>query len=141
MKKLMNSFMITWRRNCGQDARHREEDKGDVEDEKEAVGMPGRDPVSCSATTMRTSWALCALLAAALPAHALRAEDAGVLDWHVPLVGVPLTQFARTAPVVHRARAVDALIVTATQSNVLAGIHPDNGTLGWLIKDPPMGDI
>jgi hypothetical protein len=112
-----------------------------VEDGKEAVGAPGRDPALCSATTMRTSWVLCALLAAALPAHALRAEDAGVLDWHVPLVGVPLTQFARTAPVVHRARAVDALIVTATQSNVLAGIHPDNGTLGPRAHRPHTGDI
>jgi hypothetical protein len=81
------------------------------------------------------------------PVHALREAHAGVLDWHKPLIGVPLTQFARTAPALHRLTSsasspsssdagfsenanARSLIVTATASNVLAAIHPENGTLG-----------
>jgi hypothetical protein len=66
-------------------------------------------------------------------ASALRAADAGVIDWHTPLAGVPLTQWAHTAPSLHGFRTgvePNALVVTATASNVLAAIHPENGTLG-----------
>jgi hypothetical protein len=83
----------------------------------------------------------------ATPAHALREAHVGVLDWHKPLIGVPLTQFARTAPAFHRLSSsassrsgsddspsgngnARSLIVTATASNVLAAVHPENGTLG-----------
>jgi hypothetical protein len=90
----------------------------------EDSARPGTPNATLSATTihsvMRARWALL-LAAASASVHA------GALEWHVALAGVPLTQFGlRTAPAVHPA----GVIVTATQSNVLAGIHPDNGTLG-----------
>lgn len=65
-------------------------------------------------------------------AFALHESDVGVVDWHKKLVGVPLTSSSATAPVFHRVgeETTHSVILTATASNVLAAIYPDNGTVG-----------
>ena len=65
-------------------------------------------------------------------AVALHVSDVGVVDWHQPHVGVPLTSLS-TAPTFHAKPGrlpTDALLLTATSSNVLAAIHASNGSLG-----------
>ena len=66
--------------------------------------------------------------------HALHSYEVGVTDWHKPLAGVPLVQSPSTAPVFHRRRYRDgqtsSVVLTATQSNVLAAIHSANGSIG-----------
>jgi hypothetical protein len=77
--------------------------------------------------------ALGSLLTGALT---LRAAEVGVIDWHTSLAGIPLTHWAHTAPSFHPATTSsggDALVITATVNNVLAAIHPGNGTLGTLL--------
>jgi hypothetical protein len=64
---------------------------------------------------------------------ALYESDAGVVDWHRPLVGVPLTSSLGTAPTFHaipRRPPTEALLLTATSGNVLAALRASNGQLG-----------
>ena len=64
---------------------------------------------------------------------ALHESDVGVVDWHLPQVGVPLTSSLSTAPAFHAKPGrppTEALLLTATRSNVLAAIHASNGSLG-----------
>jgi ER membrane protein complex subunit 1 len=64
---------------------------------------------------------------------ALHESDVGVVDWHQPQVGLPLTSSLSTAPTFHAKPGrppTDALLLTATSSNVLAAIHASNGSLG-----------
>ena len=74
------------------------------------------------------------LLSLAICARALHSYEVGVTDWHKPLAGVPLTHLDSTAPRFHRRKHEDgssnSVILTATQSNVLAAFHSANGTLG-----------
>ncbi|KAH9886661.1 DUF1620-domain-containing protein [Cubamyces lactineus] len=78
---------------------------------------------------------LLSLLLSAACAYALHASEAGVVDWHKPLAGVPLVQSPATAPTFHRREyengATRSVILTATQSNVLAALNPANGSLEW----------
>ncbi|KAI8996246.1 DUF1620-domain-containing protein [Trametes punicea] len=78
---------------------------------------------------------LFSLLLGAACAYALHASEAGVVDWHKPLAGVPLLQSPATAPSFHRKEyesgATRSIILTATQSNVLAALNPANGSLEW----------
>ena len=66
--------------------------------------------------------------------NALHAADAGVVDWHKPLIGLPLIHSTSTSPIFHRTGNKDgptqSLVLTATERNVLGALHPDNGTLG-----------
>ncbi|KAJ3478666.1 hypothetical protein NLI96_g9601 [Meripilus lineatus] len=75
------------------------------------------------------------LLCCVLSTSALQASDAGVIDWHKPLIGLPLTQSISTSPIFHRTGLKDgptqSLVLTATESNVLGALHPENGTLAW----------
>ncbi|TBU24929.1 hypothetical protein BD311DRAFT_780673 [Dichomitus squalens] len=75
------------------------------------------------------------LLCLAACTHALHSYEVGVTDWHKPLAGVPLVQSHSTAPVFHRRRYEDgqtsSVVLTATQSNVLAAIHSANGSIAW----------
>ncbi|KAL4255601.1 ER membrane protein complex subunit 1 [Pleurotus pulmonarius] len=66
-------------------------------------------------------------------AFALHESDVGVVDWHKKLIGVPLTSSSATAPVFHRVgeETTHSVILTATASNVLAAIFPENGTVAW----------
>ena len=67
-------------------------------------------------------------------AHAIHSYEVGVTDWHKALAGVPLTQSAATAPIFHRRRHENgqssSVVLTATESNVLAAFHSTNGSLG-----------
>lgn len=54
-------------------------------------------------------------------------------DWHKALAGIPLTHTRALAPRFHRrleGRSSHSHIYVATEKNVLAAIHPNNGTLG-----------
>lgn len=77
------------------------------------------------------------LLLAALsiiPAWALHQSEAGVVDWHKKLIGIPLSASLSTAPVFHRVGGVNestrSIVLTATQSNVLAALDPIDGSVG-----------
>ena len=86
------------------------------------------------------SMRLLALSLLAACAHALHSSEVGVTDWHKALAGVPLTQSPATAPIFHRRRHSDgqstSIVLTATQSNVLAAFHSTNGSLGECIRVP-----
>lgn len=77
---------------------------------------------------------LLALLLLTVCAQALHSYEAGVTDWHKSLAGVPLAHLDSTAPRFHRRKYEDgssnSVVLTATQSNVLAALHSANGTLG-----------
>ncbi len=69
-----------------------------------------------------------------LSGAALHASEAGVVDWHKPLIGDAITGNPTLSPVFHRLGEADestkSYILTATTSNVLAALHPENGTIG-----------
>lgn len=84
---------------------------------------------------------LLALFCLCIAVIALHESDVGVVDWHQPHVGVPLTSSFSTAPTFHAksgAPPTEALLLTATSSNVLAAMHASNGSLGayYLILPP-----
>lgn len=68
--------------------------------------------------------------------HALHASEAGVVDWHKPLAGVPLTHSHSLSPTFHRfssgvqKKSTQSLVLTATHSNVLAALDAVSGNLG-----------
>ncbi|TCD70607.1 hypothetical protein EIP91_002637 [Steccherinum ochraceum] len=76
-------------------------------------------------------------LVTAVPfAFAIHASEAGVIDWHNPLIGPPLTGSHHTAPSFHRTEDsftgyTKSVVLTATESNVLAALHPGNGSVAW----------
>jgi hypothetical protein len=64
---------------------------------------------------------------------ALYESDVGIVDWHHPLVGVPHTSSLNTAPTFHSIPGrppTEALLLTATTSNVLAALRASDGQLG-----------
>jgi len=64
---------------------------------------------------------------------ALHESDVGNVDWHQPHAGVPLTSSLSTAPTFHAEPGrppTEAVLLTATSSNVLAALHASNGSLG-----------
>jgi hypothetical protein len=67
------------------------------------------------------------------PTNALHESEVGVVDWHKSLIGVPLSGSLSTAPVFHRVdtgRETKSVVITATDSNVLAALDPVNGSVG-----------
>ncbi|KIK60873.1 hypothetical protein GYMLUDRAFT_96989 [Collybiopsis luxurians FD-317 M1] len=77
---------------------------------------------------------------------ALHESDVGVVDWHKELVGVPNTASKHTSPTFHRAperlgRNTKSLVISATQSNVLAVLDPVNGTVAWRYVYEPRDNI
>lgn len=71
--------------------------------------------------------------------YALYESEAGIVDWHKSLIGVPLTGSLGTAPSFHRATKDDgwttSLIISATSSNVLGALNAEDGAVGecdWL---------
>ncbi|KAK2467678.1 hypothetical protein APHAL10511_000533 [Amanita phalloides] len=62
---------------------------------------------------------------------ALHESDVGVVDWHTPLIGAPAT-----APRFHR-----GLVLASTTANVLAALHPANGSLAWRFLFDPQDNI
>ena len=83
---------------------------------------------------MHTLIPLLALLSILPTALALHQSEVGVIDWHKPLIGVPLTHSLSTAPVFHRvstgAGRTKSVVVSATASGVLAALDPVDGSLG-----------
>jgi hypothetical protein len=69
-----------------------------------------------AALSIATSWAL-------------QESEAGVVDWHKKLVGVPLSGSPSTAPVFHRF-AERSFVLTATENNVLAALDTKDGSVG-----------
>lgn len=67
---------------------------------------------------------------------ALHASEAGVVDWHKPLVGVPITHSQSLSPTFHRfstgssRKSTQSVILTTTSSNVLAALDPVKGDVG-----------
>jgi len=100
-------------------------------------------PCESSLTVMRSLSLLGLILASLCTAvAALHESDAGIVDWHQPHAGVPQTSFLSTAPTFHAKPGrppTEALLLTATSSNVLAAFHASNGSLGacHLYRDHP----
>ncbi|KAF9528732.1 hypothetical protein CPB83DRAFT_813238 [Crepidotus variabilis] len=65
-----------------------------------------------------------------LGTYALHESDVGVVDWHKELIGVPLSGPVSAAPSFHRV-GNETLILSATSSNVLAALEPENGSIRW----------
>lgn len=97
---------------------------------------------SRTALRWRTPWSmrlpLCAFILALLsPAlHAVNLADAGLHDWHMPLIGQP-SHLQALSPRFHypagpSATSVSSLVYTVTQRNVLAAIEPKAGGIGGL---------
>jgi ER membrane protein complex subunit 1 len=61
--------------------------------------------------------------------NGLHESDVGVVDWHKRLIGVPLAGSSSTAPTFYHVNGT-SLVFTATGNNVLAALHPDNGSVG-----------
>ena len=83
---------------------------------------------------MRWTWTHIAL-ACILPSLslAIKSSEVGVVDWHTPNIGTTLTGNPALLPTFHRIEedgSTKSLVITATASNVLAALHPENGTLG-----------
>lgn len=107
-------------------------------------------PTSSSARRGFGSWApaalLATLLALLLSAHsvaALSKTEAGIIDWHIPRIGVPLASNDSATPYLaprfHRIIKPDAdikdkaqtAIFVATESNTVGALNPRNGAIVW----------
>ena len=67
--------------------------------------------------------------------HAIYQSDVGVVDWYKQLVGVPLVASSSTAPAFRRVEGKE-IILTATTSNVLAALSPEDGHVGEFVSYP-----
>ncbi|KAJ4471498.1 hypothetical protein J3R30DRAFT_1087191 [Lentinula aciculospora] len=75
---------------------------------------------------------------------ALHESDAGVVDWHKRLIGVPNTETRYTSPTFHRTlerKGSKDVLLTATKSNVLAALDPSNGSVQWRYVYEPRDNI
>ncbi|KAK0200946.1 DUF1620-domain-containing protein [Desarmillaria ectypa] len=63
----------------------------------------------------------------------IQESDAGIIDWHKRLVGIPLVDSTSTAPVFHRVggKNTKSVILAATEHNVLAALNPVDGSVTW----------
>jgi hypothetical protein len=79
----------------------------------------------------RHSWLapLFSLLCIIPSINGLHESDVGLVDWHKRLIGVPLLGSSFTVPNFHHVNGT-SLVLAATGNNVLAALHPDNGTVG-----------
>jgi hypothetical protein len=60
-----------------------------------------------------------------------RKDLAGIVDWHKPQIGIPLTRQLGGAPAFHPvASPSEDSIFTLTKSNVLASLSPIDGSIG-----------
>ncbi|KAI0292365.1 hypothetical protein B0F90DRAFT_1770565 [Multifurca ochricompacta] len=78
------------------------------------------------------------------PISALHESDVGIVDWYQSHAGVPLTSSLSTAPTFHTKQGqppTEALLLTATSSNVLAALHASNGSLAWRFIHEPVDNI
>ncbi|KAF8829541.1 hypothetical protein HHX47_DHR3000530 [Lentinula edodes] len=78
------------------------------------------------------------------PSFALHESDAGVVDWHKRLIGVPNTETIHTSPTFHSVstrKRNSNVVLTATKSNVLAALNPLNGSVEWRYVYEPQDNI
>jgi hypothetical protein len=78
---------------------------------------------------MKVLYSLLGFLALLLPALAIQADLAGTVDWHKPLIGLPV--LAPTPPSLVET-AAGRRAVGITKSNVLAVLNADTGDIGEL---------
>ena len=64
-----------------------------------------------------------------LTAWALHESDVGIVDWNKHYIGVPLAGSVSTAPAFHHV-GNETIVLTATGSNVLAALKPEDGSVG-----------
>jgi hypothetical protein len=77
------------------------------------------------------------------PSWALHQSEVGVVDWHKNMIGIPLLGSHSTAPIFHRVRGenTQSVILTATESNVLAALNPVNGSVGTMNTHFAQSDV
>ena len=76
----------------------------------------------------------------ALGCWALHESDAGVVDWYKRHIGIPATRSQSTAP---RFALVGgkSTILTATESNVLASLDVEDGSISARFLSPARTDL
>ncbi|KAH9929331.1 uncharacterized protein B0H18DRAFT_996604 [Fomitopsis serialis] len=83
---------------------------------------------------MHLFW-LCSVVLWISHTWATQASEVGVVDWHKPLVGIPLFGAHSTAPRFQRVGELGAksrtLLFTATSGNILAALDPADGVIAW----------
>ena len=77
---------------------------------------------------MRLLRPITALISLCAVSKALHEADVGVVDWHRQLIGVPFAGFVSTPPSFHQVEN-RSLIITTTDSNVLAALEPEDGSI------------
>jgi ER membrane protein complex subunit 1 len=72
------------------------------------------------------------LLLVTLPCLALHGSDAGKIDWHKELIGLPRIDAVAVAPRFEQAagRKPSSFIVTVSRSNVIAAVNAVDGMIG-----------
>jgi ER membrane protein complex subunit 1 len=83
------------------------------------------------------------LLLGLLPfTFALHASEAGVVDWHKPLMGLPITHSDSSEPSFHRFKSKNgtnkitkSVVLSATNANVLAALDAANGDICGLMNN------
>ena len=94
---------------------------------------------ACSMRIISRSWpclwlnTIC-ILTFVQPTRALHESDAGVIDWHKPLIGLPNSLASGTLPTFHRVRndktkTTNSVILVGTKSNVVSGLDTITGEL------------
>jgi ER membrane protein complex subunit 1 len=76
--------------------------------------------------------ALFGLLLVTLPCFALHQSDAGKIDWHKELVGLPRIETVAVVPRFEQpaGKKPSSFIITVSKSNVLAAINAVDGNVG-----------
>ena len=69
-----------------------------------------------------------ALISLCAVSTALHEADVGLVDWHKQLIGVPLAGPLSASPSFHHVEN-RSLIITTTDSNVLAALEPEDGSI------------
>lgn len=78
---------------------------------------------------MTLLYTLLGFLAILIPALAIQADLAGVVDWHKPLIGLPVLEPTPPSLV---DTAAGRRVVGITKSNVLAVLNAETGDIGKL---------
>lgn len=85
-----------------------------------------------------------ALLLSLTPVLTLQASEAAAVDWHLPLVGTPRISAPTSEPLQWFKPIVDpkhpkrtSLLLTVTDSNLLAALDAATGTVGAFSSPPP----
>lgn len=75
---------------------------------------------------------LVGLLLVVLPSFALHQSDAGKVDWHKELIGLPRIETTAVAPRFERTAGQKqrSFIVTVSKSNVVSAVNAVDGNIG-----------